>query len=145
VRTWVASRPSVIEVSPSNPDLLPHGLTCTTTGPISGVPAPGGPALQFVTVTATDANLASGSASFSLTTAAQVPDVLGMKQVPAVAELRAAGFTNGPATLSNQCLGRAGFVVGLSHPAGVVLPEGTEIRLTVSTGLNSRGKPCDVQ
>lgn len=126
-------------------DSLPHGLTCTTTGLISGVPAPGGPALQFVTLTATDANLASGSASFTWTTAAQVPDLLGMKQAPAVGELRAAGFTDGPATLSNQCLGKAGSVVGQSHPAGTVLPEGTEIRLTVSTGLNNKGNACDVQ
>jgi len=126
-------------------DSLPHGLTCTTTGLISGVPAPGGPALQFVTLTATDANLASGSASFTWTTAAQVPDLLGMKQAPAVAELRAAGFADGPATLSNQCLGKAGSVVGQSHPASTVLPEGTEIRLTVSTGLNNKGNACDVQ
>ena len=126
-------------------DSLPHGLTCTTTGLISGVPIPGGPSLQLVTVTATDVNLASGSTTFAWTTAAQVPDVLGMKQAPAVAELHTAGFTVGPATLSNQCLGKAGFVVGQSHPANSVLPEGTEIRLTVSTGLNSQGKPCEVQ
>jgi hypothetical protein len=126
-------------------DSLPPGLTCTTTGLISGVPALGGPARQVVTLTATDANLASGSTSFTWTIVGQVPDLLGMQQAPAVAELRAAGFTDGPATLSNQCLAKAGFVVGQSHPANTLLLEGTEIRLTVSTGHDNKGKPCEVQ
>ena len=59
--------------------------------------------------------------------------------------MRAAGLTVGPATLDNHCLGPAGRVVGQNHPAGAVLPEGTEIRLSVSTGLNNKGKPCNVQ
>jgi hypothetical protein len=126
-------------------DSLPHGLTCTTTGLISGVPVPGGPASQVVTVTATDTNQAADSAAFSWTTAAQVPDLLGTDQTEAITELHAAGFTNGPATLSNQCLGPAGSVVGQNLTAGAILPEGTQIRLTVSTGLNNKGKPCDVQ
>ena len=126
-------------------DSLPHGLTCTTTGLISGVPAPGGPALQFVTLTATDANLASGSASFTWTTAAQVPDLLGMKQAPAVAELRAAGLHRRPRDTQQPVPGQGRIRRRAEPPRRTVLPEGTEIRLTVSTGLNNKGNACDVQ
>jgi hypothetical protein len=126
-------------------DSLPNGLACSTGGLITGVPVPGGPATQVVTVTATDANLTAGRTTFFWTTDAQVPDVLGMTQALAIAELHAAGLTVGAASKDNHCLGPAGTVVGQSHPAGAILPEGTEIRLSVSTGVNNKGKPCEVQ
>lgn len=126
-------------------DGLPRGLTCSTTGLITGVPVTGGPATQFVTVSATDASLAAGTTGFRWTTAAQVPDLLGLTRTAAIAEVRTAGLTAGPVALDNQCLGPAGSVVGQNHPAGAVLPEGTEIRLSVSTGLNNKGKPCQPQ
>jgi beta-lactam-binding protein with PASTA domain len=96
-------------------------------------------------VSATDANLAAGTTAFRWTTAAQAPDLLGMAQAMAIAEARAAGLTVGRSTLDNHCLGPAGSVVGQSHPAGEVLPEGTEIRLSVATGLNTKGMPCQIQ
>ena len=96
-------------------------------------------------MTATDINLTSGAAAFSWTTEAEVPDVLGMTQAQAVAEVGAAGLTVGPVSKDNHCLGPAGTVVGQSHPARQILPAGTEIRLNVSTGLNNKGKPCIVQ
>ena len=126
-------------------DGLPRGLSCSAAGLITGVPVTGGPATQLITVTATDTSLAAGTATFRWTTDAQVPELLSLAQAEAIAEVRAAGLTVGPPALDNHCLGPAGTVVGQSHPAGAVLPEGTAIRLSVSTGLNNKGKPCQAQ
>ena len=126
-------------------DGLPRGLSCSATGLITGVPATGGPVTQLVTVSATDTNLAAGTTAFRWTTAAQVPDLLGLTRAEALAEIRTAGLTAATPTLDNHCLGPAGRVVGQDHPASAVLPEGTEIRIAVSTGLNTKGKPCEIQ
>ena len=126
-------------------DGLPRGLSCSATGLITGVPVTGGPVTQLVTVSATDTNLAAGTTAFRWTTAAQVPDLLGLTRAEALAEIRTAGLTAATPTLDNHCLGPAGRVVGQDHPASAVLPEGTEIRIAVSTGLNTKGKPCEIQ
>jgi metallophosphoesterase (TIGR03767 family) len=123
-------------------DPLPPGLNCSTAGLISGVPVPGGPATRTVTVVATDANLAAGIATFTWTTVSRVPDVLGIPQSQAMTEIAAAGLTLGPVSRDSHCLGPAGIVVGQSVVGTTVVPQGTEIRISVSTGLTTKGKPC---
>ena len=59
--------------------------------------------------------------------------------------MRAAGFKIGPHTLDNHCLDFAGNVIAQTYPSGVLLPEGFEIRLTVSSGVDNKQKPCKIQ
>lgn len=121
---------------------LPPGLVCDANGLISGVPVASGVAAHPVTISATDANLTTSSVGFSWTTEAQVPDVRGMREADAAVLVRAAGLTVGPHTLDNHCLDVRGNVIAQTHPGGALLPEGFEIRLTVSSGLNNQHKPC---
>jgi metallophosphoesterase (TIGR03767 family) len=124
---------------------LPPGLSCNAAGLITGIPVASGAATHLVTASATDANLAASTVSFTWTTQSQVPDVIGMSEAQAVALVRAAGFKIGPHTLDNHCLDFAGNVIAQTHPGGALLPEGFEIRLTVSSGLDNRQKPCEIQ
>ena len=104
-----------------------------------------GAATHLVTASATDVNLAASTVAFTWTTQSQVPDVIGMREAQAIALVRAAGFNVGPHTLDNHCLDFAGNVIAQTHPGGALLPEGFEIRLTVSSGLDSQQKPCKIQ
>jgi hypothetical protein len=124
---------------------LPPGLSCNEVGLITGMPVASGAATHLVTASATDANLAGSTVSFTWTTQAQVPDVIGMREAEAVALVRVAGFKVGPHALDNHCLDFAGNVIAQTHPGGAVLPEGFEIRLTVSSGLDNHHKPCVIQ
>jgi hypothetical protein len=124
---------------------LPPGLTCNAVGLITGIPVISGAATHLVTASATDVNLATSTVSFIWTTQSQVPDVIGMREAQAVALVRAAGFNVGPHTLDNHCLDFAGNVIAQTHPGGALLPEGFEIRLTVSSGVDNQQRPCKMQ
>ena len=117
---------------------LPPGLTCDSFGLIAGAPAPSGVAAHFITVTATDGNFASDTVSFTWTTMCRVPAVVGLRESEAVADLRAAGLSVGPHTLNSQCLDVAGAVITQSYPGDVLLPEATQVRLSVSTGRDRK-------
>jgi metallophosphoesterase (TIGR03767 family) len=126
-------------------DGLPPGLSGNRDGLITGTPVAGGTAGHLVTATATDANLAADTVGFTWTTQSLVPDVIGLPEAQAVALMKAAGLRVGPHTLDNRCLDFAGNVVAQTYPGGTNLPENFEIRLTVSSGLNNKHKPCTIQ
>jgi hypothetical protein len=121
---------------------LPAGLTGTITGQIAGAPLPSGTPTHLVTATATDANQASSSVSFTWTTLVTVPDVRGISKQKAAEEIHHAGLTLGPDSLNNQCIEVAGTVVDQSPNQGQLAPEGASVRLTVSRGLDSHGHKC---
>jgi len=121
---------------------LPAGLTGDPSGHITGAPAPSGTASHLVTVTATDANHATATASFSWTTLTQVPAVMGMSRTDALTELRNAHLTIGPESTDNRCIDVAGNVLVQSLQAGSIVPESAEVRLTVSSGLDKYGHKC---
>jgi beta-lactam-binding protein with PASTA domain len=95
-----------------------------------------------VTATATDANQASSSVSFTWTTLVTVPNVRGISKQKAAEEIHHAGLTLGPDSLNNQCIEVAGTVVDQSPNQGQLAPEGASVRLTVSRGLDSHGHKC---
>jgi len=121
---------------------LPSGLTGDPSGHITGAPAPSGTASHLVTVTATDANHATATASFSWTTLTQVPAVMGMSRTDAITELRNAQLTIGPESKDNRCIDLAGNVLVQSLRAGSIVPESAEVRLTVSSGMDKDGHKC---
>jgi len=124
---------------------LPPGLSIdSSSGVISGTPTH--PSNYTVTATATDQAGHAGSASFLWTITSQivtVPNVLGLQKEAAIAAMESVGLVLGGISLDNGCIDVGGTVLIQYPSAGpFALVPGTSFRLTVSSGYDSRGKPC---
>jgi len=94
-----------------------------------------------VTATASDANYAASTVSFTWTTLVTVPNVRDLLRADAVAELAKAHLAIGPDSLDNRCIDVAGTVLAQSLPPGPAL-EASVVKLTVSTGVDKKGHKC---
>ena len=120
---------------------LPSGLFGDPAGHITGAPAASGRARHVVTATASDANYAASTVSFTWTTLVTVPNVRDLLRADAVAELAKAHLAIGPDSLDNRCIDVAGTVLAQSLPPGPAL-EASVVKLTVSTGVDKNGHKC---
>ena len=120
---------------------LPPGLFGDPAGHITGAPAASGRARHVVIATASDANYAASTVSFTWTTLVTVPNVMGLLRADAVAELAKAHLAIGPDSLDNRCTDPTGTVLLQSLPPGPAL-EASVVKLTVSTGVDKNGHKC---
>ena len=121
---------------------LPAGLSATSQGQVTGIPVATGAPSTIVTATVTDRNHLSSTIQFTWTVSTTVPDVRGLKQAEAVADLHAATLVLGHRNLDNSCLEIAGTVLAQNPGPGAHVPQGTAVSLTVSSGQNKDGHPC---
>jgi metallophosphoesterase (TIGR03767 family) len=124
---------------------LPAGLVGDRSGRITGTPAPDGTGSTEVTATATDTNQLADTTSFTWTIRTTVPDVRGVRQQDAVAAIKAAHLAVGNQDRDNSCLEPVGFVVTQYPPPGVHLPLGAAVNVTISTGKDAHGHPCELK
>ena len=127
---------------------LPPGLSIdSSSGVISGTPTH--PSKYTVTVTATDQAGHSGSASFLWTITLQivtVTNVLGLQKEDAIAAMESVGLVLRGISLDNGCIDVQGTVLTQHPSAGpFALAPGASFRLRVSSGHDSKGKPCIFQ
>lgn len=82
------------------------------------------------------------SAPATFANAVLVPNVLSMNETNAEAAITAAGLTVGTPSMDNRCLDVAGAVLGQDPAGGARAALGSTVKLTVSSGRDSSGKPC---
>jgi PASTA domain len=71
-----------------------------------------------------------------------VPNVMGSSKQQAGAQLLNAHLTLGSVSLDNGCIDFAGYVLNQIPSPGDLVPESTNVRLTVSSGLDQKGHKC---
>jgi hypothetical protein len=110
---------------------LPAGLSANTAGQITGTVAPS-PYINIVTITATDAGGQHAAKTLTWTVPAIVPNVQFFDPFSAEQAIVAAGLVVGDGGTVNDCLD-PGNVASQSPHAGVQVPPGTQVFITIST------------
>jgi metallophosphoesterase (TIGR03767 family) len=123
---------------------LPAGIAADPNGHLHGTADPTGKGTNLVTVTVTDTNHLTSASTFTWRILAPVPDITGLRETPALADLRTAHFT-WTITIDNSCIAPVGFVANQDPTPGELLPIGSPVHVWISSGHDTQGKKCILQ